>query len=342
MSGRLLDGHDALLLDLDGTVFRGGELVPGADRTVDAAREAGVPVRYTTNNASRSPEQVAAHLVDLGLRARADEVRTSAQAGASVLAGRLPAGAAVLVVGTDALVDEVRAAGLRPVRRHADGRSGVQDGQTPEAVVQGHSPDTGWRDLAEACLALRSGVLWVACNADLTLPTERGQLPGNGAMVAALRAATGREPVVAGKPERPLLDQAARSVDATRPLVVGDRLDTDIAGAVNAGMDSLLVMSGVTTAADALAAPEGHRPRYLGADLSAVLRPADDLRVAPGGGWRAEVRDGVLHLAGSGDPLAALRTLCAVWWEAGGGPVAVAAEGDSARSALADLDLASA
>ncbi|SHG64795.1 HAD-IIA family hydrolase [Streptoalloteichus hindustanus] len=338
MTDRLLDGYDVLLLDLDGTVFRGGELVPGADGTVDAAHAAGVAVRYTTNNASRSQRQVADHLVSLGLTAQADEVRTSAQAGAAVLADRLPSGASVLLVGTDALADEVVAVGLRPVRRWDDQPADAK----PVAVVQGHSPDTGWRDLAEACLALRSGALWVACNADPTLPTERGQLPGNGSMVAALRAATGLEPVVAGKPARHLLDQAARSTGATRPLVVGDRLDTDIAGAANAGMDSLLVLSGVTTAADALAAPEGQRFGYLAADLSALLRPEEELRVVAGGGWDVTARDGVLRLAGAGDPLAALRSLCAAWWAVGSGPVAVAAESDAAHAALADLDLPSA
>jgi HAD superfamily hydrolase (TIGR01450 family) len=329
----LLDRCDALLLDLDGTAFRGGQAVAGAPKTIDEVRRGGTPVRFVTNNASRSPAEVAAHLSDLGFEARSEEVSTSSQAAAALLTEHAVVGD-VLVVGTEALAAEVEAVGLTPVRSR---RPDVV------AVVQGHSPDTGWRNLAEACLAIRDGVLWVACNVDVTLPTERGELPGNGAMVAALRAATRAEPVVAGKPERPLLDQASRAVGARRPLVIGDRLETDIAGATNAGMDALLVLSGVSTAADLLAAPRDQRPRYLAADLTGVRRPADELEI--GGDrspWQARVVDGAVEVRGgdsSADPLDLLRAACAAWWAAGQGPVPVRALDDAARSALTDLGL---
>ena len=202
MTGTLLADHDAVLLDLDGTVYRGGQLAPGADEAIAGVREAGVLARFVTNNASKPAQAVADHIRDLGLEADADEVSTSAQAGAALLAAQLPAGAKVLVVGSESLAGEIDNLGLVPVRRVDE---------EPVAVVQGHSPDTGWWNLAEACLAIRGGATWVACNSDLTLPTERGQLPGNGAMVTALRAATGAEPQVAGKPERPLLDRAVDS-----------------------------------------------------------------------------------------------------------------------------------
>ncbi len=185
----LLDAYDGVLLDLDGTVYRGPEPVPGAVSSVARVRRAGRAVAFVTNNAARGPAEVSAQLVSLGFDAEPDHVVTSAQAGAALLAERLPGGAAVGVVGTGTLAEEVRAVGLTAVRT-------VEDG--PVAVVQGHSPDTGWRDLAEACLAVRAGALWVACNVDPTLPTDRGELPGNGSMVAALRAATGLEPLVAG------------------------------------------------------------------------------------------------------------------------------------------------
>ncbi|NUT52998.1 MAG: HAD hydrolase-like protein, partial [Saccharothrix sp.] len=156
-----------------------------------------------------------------------------------------------------------RLRGFEPVDR-ADGAL---------AVVQGLSPDLSWRELAEACVAIRrDGAHWIACNVDATLPTERGLLPGNGSLVAALRTATGVEPLVAGKPATPLLEQAAKSAGAQRPLVVGDRLDTDIAGAVNAGMDSLLVLTGVSTEEEAMSLPEDRRPTYVGADLSVLHR----------------------------------------------------------------------
>ncbi|GGM79569.1 acid sugar phosphatase [Longimycelium tulufanense] len=330
MTARLLDDYDAVLLDLDGTVFRGGELVPGAAETLGRVRAAGTAIRFVTNNASRSPRQVADHLRDMGLPASPEEVRTSAQAGAAVLAERLPAGANVLVVGTDALRDEVRAQGLNPVRNQAD---------DPVAVVQGHSPDTAWRDLAEACLAIRAGALWVACNVDPTLPSERGELPGSGAMVAALRTATGGTPIVAGKPERGLLAQAAAG--AQRALVVGDRLDTDIAGAAAAGMDCLLVLTGVTTPAAALAAAKDHRFQYLAADLEALLRPADEVRIGTATGWRAGLDGDALHLHAEpgGDVVAALRALCGTWWAEKAGPVPVIPADDISRDAVERLGL---
>ncbi len=200
---------------------------------------------YVTNNASRSPAEVAQHLLELGFAAEPDDVVTSAQSAAHLLAAQLRPGAAVLIVGTDALAAEVRGVGLEPVRQWSDG---------PVAVVQGHSPQTGWSDLAEAALAIRNGALWVAANVDLTLPSERGLLPGNGSMVAALRAATNQEPQVAGKPQPTLLNDALARGTFQTPLVVGDRLDTDIAGANAAGLPSLMVLTGVSTAEDMIRA----------------------------------------------------------------------------------------
>ncbi|HXV93962.1 MAG TPA: HAD family hydrolase, partial [Pseudonocardia sp.] len=191
----LLDQHDVLLADLDGTLYRGRESVPGAVDAVVAAQARGVRTVYVTNNAARRPSEVAEHLVALGYPARSQDVATSSQAAAAMLAARLPPGSPVLVVGTEALAAEVTGAGLA-VAAHAE---------EAVAVVQGHSPDTGWRLLAEAAVALRAGARWVACNVDPTLPTERGLLPGNGSMVAALRTATGLEPEVAGKPAPGLL-----------------------------------------------------------------------------------------------------------------------------------------
>ena len=330
----LLDGHDGVLLDLDGTVYRGGTAIPGAASAVRAVQRAGVRVGYVTNNASRGPHEVAEQLAGLGFDAERRQVTTSAQAAAALLAQRLPAAAAVLVVGTEALAGEVRAVGLSAVRgaEHA-----------PAAVVQGHSPATGWPELAEACLAVRAGALWVACNVDPTLPTERGELPGNGAMVAALRTATGREPLVAGKPQRQLLEQAAAGLDMSRPLVVGDRLDTDIAGAAAAGMTALLVLTGVSGGADLLAAPPGQRPRFVAAGLEALLRPAGDAEIAEHPDWLVELGGGVTlryRGDGRGDPLDALRSLCAACWRAGVTPGAVSAADGVAASALAALGLA--
>jgi glycerol-1-phosphatase len=281
----LLDDYDALLLDLDGTVYRGEEPVPGAGDAVSVARQHDVTVRFVTNNASRSPDEVASHLTRIGIAASPGEVSTSSQAAAAVLAEKLQPGTTVLVVGSDALVHEVELKNLATTRTHSD---------AVQAVVQGLSKDVGWRDLAEATVAIRAGALWVACNVDPTLPTERGPLPGNGSLVAALRTATGSEPLVAGKPATPLMDEAQRSADARRPLVVGDRLDTDIAGGVNAGLDSLLVFSGVSTPQDLLDATEDMRPTYIGHDMGAVAQ--DGIRIDPGKDWADAVRDALTRL----------------------------------------------
>jgi glycerol 3-phosphatase-2 len=327
-------GYDGVLLDLDGTVYRGQRAIPGAAAAIRGLRDDGVGIVLVTNNASRSPGEVAEQLVSLDVEAVAGEIVTSAQAAAAVLAGRLADGSAVLVVGTDALAAEVEAVGLVPARTADAG---------PAGVVQGHSPETGWRDLSEACLAIRAGSLWVACNVDATLPTERGQLVGNGAMVAALRAATEAEPVVAGKPARPLLDAAVDRLGACRPLMIGDRLDTDIAGA-DGLMDSLLVLSGVTGAAALLAAPVGQRPTFVGADIAALTEDPEVLRIGARPGWRCTVTDGelVLHAgsAEAGTPQDALRALCDHWWAAAGGVPAVVAADDRAAAALAALGLA--
>ncbi|WP_330231787.1 HAD-IIA family hydrolase [Nocardia sp. NBC_00508] len=259
---RLRDRYRALLLDLDGTLYRGHEVIEGAPKALTATGEAAQRLVYVTNNASRGPAVVAAHLAELGFPASADDVVTSAQAAARLLAERLDQGAQVLVVGTDDLAAEVDAVGLRSIRRF--------NGDAPAAVVQGHSPHTAWPDLAEAAYALRADALWVAANTDKTLPNERGLAPGNGAMVAALRAASDREPVVAGKPYPPLLEDALVRANSRSALVVGDRLDTDIEGANRVGLDSLLVLTGVSTLDELREAPDERIPTYLSDSLDAL------------------------------------------------------------------------
>lgn len=334
MSGALLDGHDAVLFDLDGTVYRGGELVPGAREAIRGVRDRRSAVRYVTNNASKPDHEVAAHLRGLGLDASPDEVSTSAQAAAGMLAEMLPSGSRVLVVGSSALAAEIEHVGLRPIREYA---------QQPAAVVQGHSTETAWWHLAEASLAIRGGALWVASNTDRTLPTERGELPGNGAMVAALRAATGQDPAVAGKPETPLLDRAVASVGAANPLMVGDRLDTDIAGGVRFRVPSLLVLTGVSTPRELLSADESMRPDHVAADLGALHLPAEDSRVRENPAWNVVVEGDRLRLScgdrSVADPLTALRTMCAVWWAAGGGTPILRAEDAQAEKVFEELDI---
>lgn len=296
----LAESHDALLLDLDGTVYLGGQPIDHVAPALVRAGQQGARSVFVTNNASRPPAEVAAALTAMGVTAQPDDVLTSPQAAAVMLADRHPAGTKVLVIGAPWLSESVTLAGLLPVRLAAD---------EPAAVVQGHSPETGWRELAEACIALRAGADWVACNVDSTLPTDRGLLPGNGSMVAALVAATGLRPRVAGKPERPLLDAAIRLVDSATPLVVGDRLDTDIACAVAAGVPSLLVFSGVSTTADLLAAVPEQRPTHLSFDMRGLVDEDRSVRI-PGPSssgstleWGVTIDGGFLVLASTAGAL---------------------------------------
>ena len=320
MSDDLAGGYDLVIFDLDGVVFLIDKPIPGASEAVERLRGRHIPVAYATNNASRRAADVATLLTGMGIPAQPAEVLTSAGAAAAVLAERFPAGSPVLVVGADALRADVTDAGLTPVDTLGD---------EPVAVVQGYGPEVGWRILAEASLAVRAGALWVATNTDRTLPSPRGPLPGNGSLVAVLRTALDREPdLVVGKPEPALFTTAAAQSHAERPLVVGDRLDTDIRGAVTAGLDSLLVLTGVSGPADLLTADASHRPTFVAADLSGLFRPADEaavpLAVAEAGGWTV-TRDGdSVSLSsddgdGDGDPVVALRLLCAATW--GGVPL---------------------
>jgi HAD superfamily hydrolase (TIGR01450 family) len=305
----LVQEYDCLLLDLDGTVFCGHQLTAGAAESLGK-----VPGRklFITNNASRSADEVAAHLRELGLQADAEGVVTSAQTAARVLAQELPPRSRVLIVGTQSLADEITAVGLRPVRRWQD---------KPDAVVQGHSTETGWAELAEAALAIRAGALWVAANIDPTLPSERGLLPGNGSMVAALKTATGAEPTVAGKPAPNLIRNALARGGFRAALVVGDRLDTDIAGANAAGLPSMMVLTGAHSARDAVHAVPAQRPTYIGRDLRSLHHDTDMLAVAPQQPWHVAINDGRVRVHAArddevSDGLSVVRAVASAVWRA--------------------------
>jgi glycerol 3-phosphatase-2 len=219
------------------------------------------------------------------------------------------------VTGSAALRTAVEFAGLRVVASSDDG---------PDAVVQGYSPDLRYADLAEAALAVRGGALWVATNTDSTLPSARGLLPGNGSLVAMVAVATGRRPVVAGKPELPMHAEGVRRTNAKNPLVVGDRLDTDIEGANVADTDSLLVLTGVTAAIDLVHASVVHRPTFLAADLSGLVDTQPDVEgddaTTRCGGWTtsADRVDGHIEIGvdGDGRPIDGLRAVLTAAWTA--------------------------
>ena len=304
-----------LLFDLDGVVYRGKQPVRHAVSAIEAARAHGDGVFFVTNNSARLPRDVADQLTGLGVAAEPDDVITSAQASADLLAtwvsaGQLQPAARVLVVGAAGLRHAVAQAGFTPVES-AD--------QHPDVVVQGYNPDICWHDLAEAAYAIGAGARWLASNLDAALPTERGSAPGNGALVQAVAMATGATPDVAGKPERPLFDSALHATGADRAdtLMIGDRLDSDIAGANTADLASLLVLTGVSGLADLFAAPAAHRPSYVAFDLDGLDQPQPPVRVRGDyvgcEDWTVELTD-TPALKGHGSPIAALRAATAASW----------------------------
>ncbi|MCP8708853.1 HAD hydrolase-like protein [Streptomyces thermocarboxydus] len=314
-SGQALsEAYDTALLDLDGVVYAGGEAIDHAVPSLAAARDGGMRLAYVTNNALRTPDAVAAHLTELGIPAEAGDVITSAQAVARLIADQVPQGSRVLVVGGEGLRVALRERGLVPVESADD---------DPAAVVQGYGgPELTWGRFAEASYAVARGVPWFASNTDLTIPSGRGIAPGNGAAVEVVRIATGAEPQVAGKPLPPMHRETILRTGAERPLVVGDRLDTDIEGAFNGGVDSLLVLTGVTDGAQLVAAPPHHRPTYVDADLRGLLTGQPEVVEGGGafrcGGWTAAAGAGRLELDGDGAPVDGLRALCAAAWTAAG------------------------
>jgi HAD superfamily hydrolase (TIGR01450 family) len=327
----LLTGFDALLFDLDGVVYVGPAPVPHAAESIASARAAGLACGYVTNNASRSAAAVAEHLVELGIDATVDDVITSPQAAVSLLPDFVPGGSRVLVIGGTGIDEALVDGGYVPVRALADG---------PAAVMQGFSPDVSWRDLAEATFAVRSGLPWIATNPDLTFPAPGGIAPGNGALVRLVAETVGRGPdAVAGKPEPPLLREAIRRTHAQRPLMIGDRLDTDIAAGSRIAIPSLLVFTGVTTLAELIAAVPEERPAYLGSDLRVLLDAypevvVDDDRVTCRRS-SATVVDGVLTVLVGGDPWDAVRAAATRAWAAADAGQAVRVD-----DALADLSRA--
>lgn len=323
--------YDALLLDLDGTVWAGDTAIPHAVDAITAARNAGLAAAFITNNASKSPDDVAHKLRGIGLDVGPADVLTSAQAAVALAGQHAQPGAAILVVGAPSFVDLVRDAGYEPVFSADD---------NPTVVLHGHSPDNGWRQLSEAALAIQRGATYIASNLDSTLPMDRGFMVGNGSMVAAVTNATGVIPDAAGKPGPAMFDLAVDRLGVHRPLAVGDRLDTDIAGGVAAGMDTLHVLTGVSGPRALIDAPVEQRPTFIAENLSVLLdaeADPDTLRPGAQGGFTAVREGGAIILDGGDDsstPLEALRTVLAVAWASGGDDASVVKPAsDAARSA---------
>lgn len=312
----LQEMFDAALVDLDGVAYRGPQAIPTAPPALQAARDAGMSIVFVTNNASREPHEVADHLTSLGIPTDPEEVLTAAQAVARLMAADLEPGATVLAVGGKGLRSALTEFGFTLV-------SSAQD--KPDAVVQGFVPEVSWRDLAEASYAVHGGARFFASNLDLTLPNERGIAPGNGSLVGTVVTATGVRPTAAGKPEPTMFHLAAASVASAEPLVIGDRLDTDLKGARAASMPGLLVFTGVSSPADAVLAPKDQRPTYVGESLECLAEPHPAPRRS-GVTW--SVRSASASVDGrrlivSGTGIDAVRAACAAAWEAADGGVLV-------------------
>lgn len=312
-----LSDRDALLLDLDGVVYTGPRAIPHAVESITRAAQH-VRVGYITNNASRTDEQVAEHLRELGLEVAAADVVTSPQAAVRVLATLVPPGARILVVGGDGIVEELARAGFE-VTRSAD--------DNPAAVIQGFAPHVGWEHLAEASFALHTGIPWVATNTDWTIPVARGIAPGNGTLVSAVHLAVGRLPVFAGKPEAAIFELATERFAARNPLVVGDRLDTDIMGGKRAGLATALVLTGIDRAKQVLAAPATMQPDYILGDLRELFAPypevtstvdADGVRTVEVGQAVVRMKKHVVRVARAGsDELNLLRAAATAIYASG-------------------------
>lgn len=302
--------YDALLADLDGVVYEGKHAIVDAVDSIRAIQSAGIPVGYVTNNSSRKPETISAQLAEFGLDSEPGSIVGSALTGAELLSTMIPRGAKVLVVGGEGLRSRIEEFGFVVVDS-AD--------EEPAGVIQGFAPDVAWKHLAEAAYAIQRGAKWVATNSDWTLPQDRGLAPGNGTLVSAVHTAVGQLPVVAGKPEPAIFHTAVKHFGCTSPLFVGDRIDTDIVGANRAGLDSALVMTGVSTRKELLGIDGAGRPTYILETLADLLDPyAGPKQIKRG----FECLGAEVELLGNkvmvthGDPksIGALRAACAVIW----------------------------
>ena len=277
----LVARYDAVFLDLDGVVYRGDRIVRGAVRVLDEVRR-NIPRLFLSNNSSRTPEEVAAKLTGLGVDALPEEVLTSALATASLLEREGASGSTAFVIGGRGLREALQSSGIRIVQDHPE---------RADLVVVGWEGSVDYDRLRTASLLVQRGARLIASNADASLPAPDGLWPGAGAILSVITTTTGAVPTVVGKPARPLFETAAERTGASHPLVVGDRLDTDIRGASAMGWDALLVLTGTSTQADLLASDD--LPTYVAPDLSALLEDVPAARFRPA---RPEDLEGIRRL----------------------------------------------
>jgi glycerol 3-phosphatase-2 len=258
----LAAAYDHLLLDLDGCVWVGDEPTPGAIEAIAALRQAGKRVAFITNNSRQSGEEFVRKLWGLGIQASLEEVVTAGGAIQHVLAERFDRGNAV-VLGTAALERHVIDAGLRIV-------NGTDFAPRAAVVVVGLDDDLRYSDLRDAVLAIHEGAALVAANRDATMPMPEGPWPGTGAILAAIETATGASADIVGKPQPQLFRTAIDRLGPGRTLMIGDRVETDLAGAAAAGLDAAIVLTGASTESEARGASDP-APVAIGATLAELV-----------------------------------------------------------------------
>lgn len=304
--------YQLFLADLDGVIYEGKRAIDGAVDSIVSLQRSGIPVGFVTNNSSRKPETITAQLAKFGLPVDPSSIISSARTGAELLTKSMPAGSRVLVVGGEGLRDQVTKAGFEVV-------STVDE--MPAAVIQGFSPDVAWHMLAEASYAIQKGAKWFATNSDWTIPQDKGMAPGNGTLISAIHTAVGQLPTVAGKPEPAIFGTALEhfGIPGSATLFIGDRLDTDILGANRSGIDSAVVMTGVCTRKELLAAKAESRPTYILGDLTEILgkyeSPKQTKRGYKCSGAEVELLGNKVRVT-AGDPksLGALKAATALIW----------------------------
>lgn len=258
----LISRYDQLILDLDGCVWIGDEPTAGAVEAIAALREARKGVAFVTNNPRLPSEDYVAKLWGLGVKASLGDVVTVGAAMQHLLA-ETRSGRTAFVIGTAALVDHVAAAGLKPL-------NGTDRASQAEVVVVGGTDRLSYDDLREATLAVRGGADFLATSRDPTYPMPDGMWPGGGALLAAVEVASERQAAIVGKPEPQLLLTALERLGGGDTLVIGDRLDADVAAAGRAGLDAALVLTGGASREDAEAAREP-APVAIAASLAELV-----------------------------------------------------------------------
>ncbi|MEY4417687.1 MAG: hypothetical protein RIQ88_125 [Actinomycetota bacterium] len=306
------NNYDVLLADLDGVVYEGSKPIRDAVASINELQATGVQVGYVTNNSSRKQSTIAEQLREFGLSVQPKDIFSSGKIAVDLLQTKISPGAKVFVVGGEGLRSFVADAGFEIVTSSEDG---------PSAVIQGFAPDVSWKDLAEAAYSIQRGAIWIATNNDWTLPQERGIAPGNGTLVSAVHTAVGDFPIFAGKPEPAIFQAAALGMQAKRAFFVGDRLETDILGANQAKLDSAVVLTGIASKKDVLAARAEERPTYVLETLADLLQDYPVIKETKRGFSCGEAQvellaNKVLVVAGQPTSMNAFRAACKVIWNA--------------------------